>query len=344
MNSESDTIRMEPYIESRALFVEWCAKIPLAIPIEFGSVGCPGLSDIDIGIVFKKDFVSGDYDLCKDLVHFPEKTKILMNGGSLMIFPETVFKHILLIDDICVRSLTDNIYIEKNNDVEKYLVDLVQIIEWLPERIAKIYLELKNTNINTKRLIGYFYSLCYSLKKIQMYAGENKKINNFITNVCNLRKEWFSSDEIIINAMLEDMAYIYIDVFIEAANTIIPILDKHFKVVQLNKLETQYNIYKNINFVGAEQDDIGISECNDNIYINIPTIFLCSYFAYSRYSSYLCSIIARRIRVKGADIVISEEMGDILERRAHIISSLFDFVKTMRCATGLYKFGWYLNE
>lgn len=333
--------KMDPYNEGRNLFVEWCSVNKLAVPIEFGTIGCPGLSDIDIGIVFKEPFDPHNSSLRKDLASFPEKTKELMNGGTLMFFPEAVFKHISLIDDIRVRSLTDAIDVNEVTSDEKYLVDLVQIIEWLPERIATIHSELEKTNINHKRLVGFFYSLCYSLKKIQEHAGENKQISDFIDHVHNLRKEWLSLETDIAHRMLKDISNLYMSVFMEAVKSITPVLDDHFDVSRLCKL--QYNICKNVHFV-ANHDDIGIFGHDDNIYISVPAAFLCTYFAYSKYNSCLGSIIAQRMSVKSADITISEEMSNILGRRAHILGSLFDFVKALNCGSGLYKFGWYLNE
>jgi len=142
--------------------------------------------------------------------------------------------------------------------------------------------------------------------------------------------------------MLKDISGLYMDVCSEAINIITPILINYFKVFSLDKL--QYNIYKNVYFNAIHDKDIYIDEYNDNVYVNIPVVFLCTYFTYSKYNSYLGSVIARRIKDKNFDIMISKQISDILQRRAHICSSLFDFVKGLGCGTGLYKFGWYLNE
>lgn len=334
---------MAPYVEGRNLFIDWCTNIQSAVPIEFGDIGCPGLSDIDIGIVFKEGFDPDKYDLNQDLVGFPEKTKTLMNGGTLMFFPEAVFKHILLIDDIRVKSLLGEIDVRRNTSMESQLVSLVQIVEWLPERIAKIYSELKSESINEKRLVGSFYSLCYSLKKIQEHVGENERFNKFIKQVYSLREGWFSLDGSVVNAMLKDISDSYMDIFVEAVNSIMPVLNSHFNIVEPESLSLRYNIYKNVNFV-ANQKDIGILDTGSDIYINMPAAFLCTYVEYSKHNSQLGSIITRRIEKENANITVSGGMSDILDRRAHILGSLFDFVRTLNCGTGLYKFGWYLNE
>ena len=330
--------RIDPYVGARDLFVEWCDDIISAIPIEFGVVGCPGLSDIDIGIVFDGE-VQDDFQ--QILSRFPEKTRELMNGGTLMFFPKDVFGQILLVDDINVKPLSGEIHIVKNTNEEQCLVDLVQIIEWLPERLTGAYREMQQEPVNIKRLIGFFYSMCYSLKKIQKYVKPSEKTNSFIEQVYSLRKEWFLLEDNIAQKRLKKIANIHFDVCAGAIKSIVPILEKHFIVS--DKISINYNIHTNVSFV-AEQHDFSIYTCDGNVCVTVPPVFLCSYVEYSKYDSRLGNIIKRRISYNGDSVTVSEEMRDILKRRAHIFSSLFDFVKELGCGSGLYKFGWYLNE
>ena len=337
MNYDYNT-RMAPYTEGINLFVEWCSKIPSATPIEFGSVGCPGLSDIDIGIVFEEGFDHGDLNL--HLKSFPKKTRELMNGGTLMFFPESILKNILLIDDINIKFLTNKIDIRRITNEEKNLIDLVQIMEWLPERMANTYLEFKKSNPNNKRLVGLFYSSCYSLEKIQSIVGYNEQVDRFIKSVSTLRKEWFSMEKSKMHDLLNNVSLTYFKVCDSAINMIISTLSNHFKIAGLG---VRYNICRNINFIGVHEG-IGFYEGEDKLFLKVPEIFLCTYLKYSQYSSCLGSIIAKRIKVNNFDVMVSDDMNNILDKRIEILSSLFEFVRKLNCGSGLYKFGWYLNE
>ena len=88
-----------------------------------------------------------------------------------------------------------------------------------------------------------------------------------------------------------------------------------------------------------DHGELGIS-----CHLYVPPVFLSAYLNYSKHNSRLGSIIKKRISAKGKSIAASDDMDDMLQRRAHIFGTLFDFVKGLNCGTGLYKFGWYLNE
>ena len=326
--------KIEPYIEARNLFIEWSKNIPLSMPIEFGSVGCPGISDIDIGLILKDR--PNNYNMLEYLGSFPEKVKTLMNGGTLMLFPEDILKNIEYIDDLNIKCLVGNIDIMHITDREKYLIGLIQIIEWLPERIAKIYKELKSANINKKRLVGFFYSMCYSLKKIQEYTGFSKNINGFINRIYELRNRWFNLEQDDIDMALQKVSSNWLNIVLEAIDKISLVLSKYF----LGGSGSRFNIYGDVNLIASK--NISIINDQNSIFINIPSVFLCTYLAYSDYNSVLGSVI--NTRITKSYYLISEEMATILDYRIDIISRLFDFVKALGCQTGLYKFGWYINE
>jgi len=332
--------RMAPYIEARDLFIRWCSEISESIPIEFGSIGCPGVSDIDIGVVFNKRFNPQSCDLPRHLKRFPEKVRTLMNGGTLMFFPHDMFKNILYIDDIKVNCLQGAIDLVQTSSEEKLLVDLVQIIEWLPERMAKIYLELKSEVINRKRLVGFFYSLCYSLDKIQTHTGSSEALCDFIKQAHSLRNRWFFLDDGEIDNALKELSSHYFSVILEAINKITPMLAQYF---ESNISCLEYNIYGDVSIV-ASDTNIGVRQGSGRVSISVPAVFLYTYLAYSRHNSRLGSIIAKRIRGGHTGILAVKEMNSILNHRIYLYSHMFDFVKSLGCGSGLYKFGWYINE
>lgn len=54
MSEISDTLT--EYNLAREIFKDWChSTFNNAIPIEFGKVKCPGLSDLDLGLVFNSE-------------------------------------------------------------------------------------------------------------------------------------------------------------------------------------------------------------------------------------------------------------------------------------------------
>ena len=149
------------YDEARLEFKKWTSHNSNLIPIEFGDVGVKGVSDLDLGVVIKNKF-----SIKNHLDKFPELTKKIMNGGTLMIFPDFAFKNINFIDDVKISFLNNKINLKKLSIEERYIVNIIQVIEWLPERILCIYKDMGNGFENPKRSLAYLYSLCYTLKKI----------------------------------------------------------------------------------------------------------------------------------------------------------------------------------
>lgn len=331
---------MDQYVRARELFADWCSDIDGAIPIEFGAVGCPGLSDIDIGIVFKNGFNPKECNLKEKLLSFPEHTRKVMNGGTLMFFPEETFKDIMLVDDINANPLSDSLCINDITNEDKELVDLIQIVEWLPERMSRIYIELGRTIVDYKRLVGLYYSLCYSFKKIQKYSGKNERINNFIKQIHSIRDNWFIDEAKSKLAISEIEIF---DVFVEAVSVITPVLNIHFNLSVKYDIPIKYNLYGSVNIIASDKYIMVYKDFEDTN-VNVPPQFLFTYLEYSKMDSKLGMRISDRVKMGTKNVVVSSAMRDVLQRRFNVLSDLFDFVKDLNCGSGLYKFGWYLNE
>ena len=348
------TLLLEPYEKARNLYLDWCSDINGATPIEFGTVKSPGLSDLDLGIVFSNDIDIKELSgvLSKKMKSFPSLVKETMNGGTLMLFPESSFYNILYADDVNINAFDSRLKMVLISESEEQFVCMAQVIEWLPERIAKIYLELNSNQKNTKRLIGFYYSLCYSLLKVIRFYGESFRINEFIDNVYLLRDTWQHLDEYERESKLKWLEFNYVFVCKEAILIFNEANSSFFNLPDLilNK-NYKYNLYSNVNLVS------NISDSFDDIVrfeggmlnIYVPPIFLANYYIYASYNSSLGKIIKNRSDICNEeqslfDGCIYPEMLSILYIRIKMFSDFYSFVDELGLGTGLYKFGWYLND
>lgn len=345
---------LEPYEKARNLYLDWCSDIKGATPIEFGSVRSPGLSDLDLGIVFSNDTDITELSgvLSKKMKSFPSLVKETMNGGTLMLFPENSFYNILYADDVNIKAFDSRLRMASISESEEQFVCMAQVIEWLPERIAKIFLELKSSQKNTKRLIGFYYSLCYSLLKVTRFCGEFARINEFIDNVYSLRDTWHHLDSHDRNQKLEwlEKNYIFVSkiaitIFSERGNNFFNLSSS-----LLNK-KHKYNLYSNVFLVASTTDKFNDIVRYENGMINLylPPIFLANYFIYASHNSKLGELMRNRSYIINEEKslyneCVSLKMLNILNIRIEMFSDFYSFVDELSLGSGLYKFGWYLND
>ena len=340
---------LEPYLKAREKYKKWCSDLEIATPIEFGSVKSPGLSDLDLGLVFKHVSENDSARVNEALKNFPSEVSSLMNGGTLMMFPEKDFRDILLIDDITVSCLDRDVSPNSISDETKALVSIVQVVEWLPERIVKIYTEHQKADPNIVRLVGFLYSLCYSLIKTQSENRNQEQVSHFVDAVYLLRSDWLSLDQKQQQLRIDDLVGQCIEIYLAAIKNFLPTLKESVDCSQLSD-ELIYNLYGDVYLKGAKDwSDEPIQVEGSKVTIKLPYEFLASYLVYSGKKSDLGKIISRRFNLDASQSVLdqvsfSPEMFELLTRRKDIFSNLFDFVRTLNCGTGLYKFGWYLKE
>jgi hypothetical protein len=345
---------LEPYEKARDLYLDWCSDISGATPIEFGSVGSPGLSDLDLGIVFSKELDIQELSsvISNKMKNFPSLVKETMNGGTLMLFPEKSFFNILYSDDVTINSFDSKVDMALISESDEKLVSMAQIVEWLPERIAKIFLELNNEHKNIKRLIGFYFSLCYSLLKIIRFCGENEILNEFIINVYFLRNNWHHLDSHAREEKLKWMELNYVVVSNVAISMFSKTSNSYFNYSSIDFTNNyRYNLYSNIYLVSKASDEFPeiIRYKDGMININVPPIFLANYYIYSSCNSKLGKLIKNRSEIINDENSIfercvSSEMLSILDIRIKMFSDFYSFVDKMNLGTGLYKFGWYLND
>ena len=141
---------------------------------EYGSVSSPGISDIDIILVFKKDpkniFKYSFSDINKDVYD-------LVANGNVIKMEKSTFASLNYIDQLNTNLLSGN-HINKSILSEKFIDirELISICDWLPERIKRVEMALSGDVINISYLLCLIHSLNYSIKKVEQFT---EIINDF---------------------------------------------------------------------------------------------------------------------------------------------------------------------
>jgi len=120
-----------------------------------GEVSHPGISDLDFVVVDDTPLISED-------------VKEFLMGGNVIVMPRKVMPQIRLIENFNLHFLQgENIKISENT--EQYF-DLVEVIEWLPERILLLE-SLDTKSISSEQLLLYLKSADRSIKNVEKLTG-----------------------------------------------------------------------------------------------------------------------------------------------------------------------------
>lgn len=155
---------METLEEYNSAILEFCQDNPDLQIYNVGSLSHPGISDLDFLVLDKVPIVSNH-------------VRSFLMGGNIIIMPSSIFNKINYIEQFKLNLVQgQDIQVEKVNS--RYF-DIIEIIEWLPERILLIESVIKSD--------------CYNKRKIHLYL---KSLDRSIKNVEKLTCSYFSRPEI----------------------------------------------------------------------------------------------------------------------------------------------------
>lgn len=338
------------YNTARNEFINWATKISFIEPLEFGSVNSPGLSDLDLGLCFN-EFSKDKIKLFKaHLRSFPKIVENAMNGGTLMLFRNKDLDRIALIDDINLNFLTRN---EKKiisiNKREAELIKIIQIIEWIPERMSRIHMDLYYGEVNKVRTVGYFYSLHYSILKSSEFVLLSTKCLEYKNVIDECRVAYVTGNNKLFNLRYEWLKLNYLEICNEIMIKISSHLQKQNMFLTFNNI-LNYKLNSSTFFQGTNSLNKLTKPLikNSAITINIPNIFISTYYYYSMFDNSLGKEIKKRFinNSQKSEIlkneIICSEISTLLDKRIHLLNDMFKFMKDNDFKKGLYKFGWYL--
>ena len=132
--------------------LEFCRDNPSLQIYQVGEISHPGVSDLD--------FIVLDY-----IPRVSENIRHFLQGGNIIIMPSHLFSKIGYIEKFNLR-LIQGIDLPVESVDSKYF-DLIEILEWLPERILLIESLLSNWSVSDRMALLYLKSLDRSIKKVE---------------------------------------------------------------------------------------------------------------------------------------------------------------------------------
>ena len=275
--------------------LEFCKDNPSLQIYQVGEISHPGISDLDFLVLDSKPSIS-------------DNVSNFLQGGNVIIMPSDIFSKINYIERFKLNLVQGvEIPVEK---VNSNYFDIIEVLEWLPERILLIESILKSWDVSDRRVLLYLKSLDRSIRKV-----EKMTLSHFTRpSIDNIRKNY--KDINLKNSVYE---------YYSAAE---------------NAWYTFSASIREISGVAA-----GIVNISNHYKFKNRFHKLVIYFdMLSRFNLDISKSLSGCIEVKDSDYQIDDSFKDFATKRWSILNDTFCWFKENNIDSGMVKYGWFLNK
>ena len=311
---------------------------------EFGSVRAPGISDLDIMLVFRSNPEEINKYNFRDI---NEKVYSLVANGNVIKMGIETFSCLDYIDHFNLKLLTGNSI--KQNIIPKNLKNIREIIsicDWLPERIKRIEMVLSESTLNISFTLCLLNSITYSIQNVESLTSKINLSDEFYELILSMRDNWYDlpNPEILLEEALRLSIEIGLDAISKITHTLInkiPINFSEYKYYPDNisvplhyKIKLDFN--KSLSFNPLEKYQ------KEKIII-FPGILAYHYINLA----FLPTQISKRLSQKlfnqriNPFLNLDNEYINYLYIKASLISENLNFLERSKFKGGLVRYGFY---
>ena len=160
---------------------------------EYGKTHAPGISDLDIILVFNSSIsISSKKKIKYDLQGLDKEIYNFVKQGSVIKMNKLSFRSIQYYDQFNLKLLCGkNLKYNQPSKSELKVIKSISINDWIPERLLRLQLVINSKKIKISNTLCVLNSLCYSLIYLKSLNKYNKEINYIAENTKLLRKDWY---------------------------------------------------------------------------------------------------------------------------------------------------------
>jgi len=260
-----------------------------------GNLHHPGISDLDFIIVGSKPIID-------------DTIKEFLVDGNVIAMPEDLIEYINYFDKFPLKQLSGSKIAVKNNSYKDF--NLIQIMEWLPERILLLQDLMNGKTYDIRKLLMVLKSINISIIDVEDYLNlsvERPDINYVMGNFLNIDLQLLSKR------------------FLSAA------------IEAWSKFESNIQLF--------EGDITGNVQFSRYYKFSNKFPLLLQYLKYisSLHNSF--SIQTREfMSLSGSNKCISESLEQFIDFRVNLLSRLYNWFIQNNFKTGMVKYGWILNK
>ena len=275
----------------------FCAANPAATIYQAGEVSEPGFSDLDF-VVFGENQPT-----------IPENVRHLLMGGNVILVPKSHASLINHFERFTLRHLQGDVY--DFEDPPDQHMTVVEIIEWLPERIMKLEYALEKKQRASLHLIQK--SLNRSIKKVSVLTGQKYKTTDSKTFRLRMnnaqRLECLASQLVVAKCCWHDFEQYLLD-----NGTIKKLADdaaNNVNICDYYQFQNEYNLLASYFFALSDID--------------------------SRISRKLSNCVGGTSGVQ-----FSPDIQEFMIKRWTLLGQMYDWFVAKGFDKGMIKYGWFL--
>lgn len=342
----------QTYQTAREQLIEYVSGIPdVHTVIEYGSVSTPGISDIDIIIGVSDEPASGiQRALAKTSI--PPHVQAVIGHASLMIMPCSTLPQMKTWDAI----QTQIIYGAEIDFLEfpECEFEIARIVDWLPERICRIYELFQKQALNERKTLGLLKSTAFSIEAVQQFVKLKPSAHRLLEDIAVLRSSWFDLPEPRLPHLLELLettrivaleAWLAFTTFLESGQ----FYGDPIATEESVKLEFPQGIV--YHFAPYRQPNNGrdkleiLSWRGEKLFFTLPRTLERHFNIYARQRGLIGDALHLSMTPRHKNDDPAEELPDVmiscLQRRMELCNQWAAFLDANDIRQGLFKFGWF---
>jgi len=335
-------LSLQFYDDARRDLVKALAKIPeVCSVVEYGSVGAPGISDLDL-IVGLDDAASERTARLLTTENLPENVREAIAHATLMVMPQTTLPLVRSWDDIQTSLLFGRHIQFQNFNMQEFAV--ARIVDWLPERICRLHEILMRRSFNTRRALGLLKSTLYSLDGVSKLTGSQNRAD--------------------LAQSVEECRAGFFELPSTEATTIIPLLQEMTAAAEMSWSdfcrwlerthhygspcrEADIEVLRFPN--GATYQFTGVQAVQvteEGVRFHLPPLLSRHFALYAEGDGPISLTLASHMERNhiDADFPLSGPMRDCLALRMSLVNTWARFLMQRGFGSGLFKFGWFYGE
>jgi len=311
---------------------------------EYGTVRAPGVSDIDIMLVFN---TIPDEVTKYSFKGINKEVFDLVANGNVIKMTKSMFSCLKYVDQFQFKLLSGT-DIEQNCFPDNLLQirDIISICDWLPERIKRIELTLSSSVLNVAHTLCLLHSITYSIKTVQRLTHKIYYSDELFELISSLRENWYRLDkpEDLLEHALKKSIEVGLQALVQFAEiliTNIPI-NSNNNHCPINDMKLPLHRGISLTFNESFSYD-SLSHYRKNKEIIFSGILASHY----RNLAYLPTLISRRLALKlFGDLSITRldlenKYMNLLYIKASLISDNLIFLEQSKFNGGLIRYGFY---
>ena len=346
------------YQRAREEIIEYYSQNSDILSIyEYGSVSSPGVSDLDIILILKDDVKTKENFF--EFSNISKEVHHLLGDGTVMKMSQENFSNInFLENNINVKKLFGkDIKLKSPDKSYQEILDLISVIDWLPERIIRLTRIITSKNINIIDALTLLHSYSYTIKKVDKILGKDKessKSQSTLNKIKLLRNNWHSIDNpniVLIECIQQSISlgYRYLDVFEEYLKSCNKYCRSKINLDEDINLELYDNHY--IRFVNSkkiskkESYAIEMSQA-DKKFVLISSYFYPHFECLASQVGILSSVANKKLKPHIAfsrEILIPEYKNNLIKKLT-VAESNAQFLLKNNMKNGLIRYGFHFKN